>query len=94
MWCEIDYWRAWRTAGSDDSPGGVQVEERRLRVTFLNQKDVDVTVWDMRVAFYNRGGKLLEEWERPYMEFSNDSGGLGSPLVRCTSPRVYQSHGR
>ena len=41
--------------------GGDTPRERRLRVTFLNRKELPVTVWDMRVEFY-KGGRPLEEW--------------------------------
>ena len=35
-----------------------EVEERTLRVAFLNHKDVPVAVWDMRVEFYREGEPL------------------------------------
>ena len=41
--------------------GGDTPRERRLRVTFLNRKELPVTVWDIRVEFY-KGGRPLEEW--------------------------------
>jgi hypothetical protein len=38
------------SAGSVDGPGGVEVMQRQLGVTFLNRKDVPVSVWDLRVC--------------------------------------------
>jgi hypothetical protein len=65
--CDI-LWRPSMSSGSVDSPGGVEVLERRLEATFLNRKDVPVTVWEMRMVFYRRDKPLGEE-ERPHMEF-------------------------
>ena len=65
--CKTD-WQPVRGEVSPDSPGGVRFLERQLKVTFLNRKDVPVTVWDMRVVFY-KGGNALDEEERPHMEF-------------------------
>jgi hypothetical protein len=63
--CEVDWWGA-RGEGSVDSPGGVRILERQLGATFLNCKDVPVTVWDMQVVFY-KGGQPLDEGERPHI---------------------------
>jgi|SRR5215217_6283134 len=53
------------------SPEGGVPKERRLRVAFLNRKDLPVTVWDMHVEFY-KGRKQLEEWARPAMQFVDE----------------------
>jgi hypothetical protein len=82
-------WLNTRGAGSVDSPGGVEVQERQLEVTFLNRKDVPVTVWEMRVVFY-RGNKPLDDEERPHVAFTRPSGGMGPgpfELVNL-SPRI------
>ena len=71
--CDLDWWVA-RSAGSVDSPGGVEVQERQLKATFSNRKDIPVTIWDMRVVFY-KGDKPLDEGERPHMEFTGPSDG-------------------
>ena len=71
--CDIDWWVA-RSSVSVDSPGGVEVQERQLKATFSNRKDIPVTVWDMRVVFYKKD-KPLEEEERPHIEFSGVGGG-------------------
>jgi hypothetical protein len=52
--CDL-IWQSTQNAGSPDSPGGVEVQERQLEATFLNHKDVPVTVWEMRVMFYKGG---------------------------------------
>jgi hypothetical protein len=54
-----------------------EVEERTLRVAFLNHKDVPVAVWDMRVEFY-REGEPLAEWARPKVHI--DEGGKLTPV--------------
>jgi hypothetical protein len=83
--CEID-WRPVRSAGSVDSPGGVEVHERHLKVMFLNGKDVPVTVWDMRVVFY-KGDKPLDERECPDMQFTDPNGVMGvKPLDLVNLP--------
>jgi hypothetical protein len=84
--CKIDWWST-RGAGGLDSPGGVQVQERQLRVTFLNRKDVPVTVWDMRVVFY-RGDKALNEKERPHTEFADAEVGRRSLDLVNLPPRI------
>jgi hypothetical protein len=71
--CGVAWWVA-RSAGSIDSPGGVEIQERRLRATFSNRKDIPVTMWDMRVVFY-KGDNPLDEEERPHMEFTGAGGG-------------------
>jgi hypothetical protein len=48
---------------------------RRLRVKFLNHKDLPVTVWGLRVEFY-KGDKLLEEWARPHVHLVDESGSI------------------
>jgi hypothetical protein len=50
--CEIAGWR--RVVGTPEEP-----EERSLEVTFWNEKEIPVAVWEMRVDFY-KGGKRLE----------------------------------
>jgi len=39
---------------------GSAVVERRLRVAFINRKELPVTLWDMSVEFFT-GGVPLEE---------------------------------
>jgi hypothetical protein len=53
--------------------GGDTPRERRLRILFLNHKDVPVTVWDMHVKFYS-GGKPLPAWTRPHVQLVAESG--------------------
>jgi len=85
-------WSVGRGAGGVDSPGGVEVQERQLQATFLNRKDVPVTVWDMRVELY-KGGKPLDAQERPYLEFAGPRGGR-RPSFELTTlhPRIPVSH--
>jgi hypothetical protein len=59
-------------------------EERRLKVTFLNRKELSVTVWDMRVEF-SREGQLLDEKDRPYMYFVEERDQF-SPLAPVDLP--------
>jgi hypothetical protein len=61
--CDL-YWQPTRGEGSVDSPGGARVLERQLSITFLNRKDIPVTVRSMQVVFY-KAGKPLSENERP-----------------------------
>src|SRR4051812_23298581 len=49
--CDIRWWASLRKE-LVDAPGGLEVTERRLETTFLNRKDVPVTVWEMGVTFY------------------------------------------
>jgi hypothetical protein len=67
--CSIDSWFIQRGGARPD--GGTTAEERRLQVTFLNRKELPVTVLDMRVVFYE-GDNPLEDWTRPHMEFVDD----------------------
>ena len=85
--CDIR-WSVGGSAGSVDSPGGVEVQERQLQATFLNRKDVPVTIWGMRVDFY-KGGKLLNDEERPNLEFAGSRGGR-RPVFDLTTlhPRI------
>ena len=69
-------WKNTRGAGSVDRPGGVEVQQRQLTVTFENRKDVPVTVRGIRVVFY-KGDKPSDEEESPYMEFKRDRGEWG-----------------
>jgi hypothetical protein len=85
--CEIA-WLPEQTAGSVDSPGGLEVRERRLTVTFLNRKEVPVTVWGMQVVFY-KGGKPLDEWLRPNMQFAVPGGGIRPMDLVNLPPRVH-----
>jgi hypothetical protein len=64
--CDIG-WEVTRSAGSE-------VQERQLKATFSNRKDIPVTIWDMRVVFY-KGDRPLGEGERPHMQFAGDGGG-------------------
>ena len=84
--CDIR-WSNTRGAGSVDSPGGVEVQERQLEDTFLNRKDVPVTVWEMQVVFY-REDKALDEQERPYVEFTRAGGGKGPFELVNLPPRI------
>jgi hypothetical protein len=61
-----------------------EVEERRLRVAFLNRKYVPVTVWGMRVEF-SRGGEPLEDWARPHVQRVEQDGSI-SELSPVTLP--------
>jgi hypothetical protein len=45
---------------------------RGLEVRFVNEKELPVIVLDMRVEFYE-GGKPLEEWARPSLQFVNEA---------------------
>jgi hypothetical protein len=81
-------WLNTRGAGSVDSPGGVEVQERQLELTFFNRKDVPVTVWEMRVEFY-KGDKPLDEQERPHVEFVRPSGGRGPGPFELVSLPSY-----
>jgi hypothetical protein len=66
----VRYWTDWQVQrGEFRAEVGTVALERQLKVTFLNRKDVGVTVQDMRVEFYNREGQLLGEEERPYLYF-------------------------
>jgi len=47
--------------------------ERRLKVWFLNQKELPVTVRDMRVVYY-KGAQPLKEEEHPHVQFVNENG--------------------
>jgi len=64
--CDIG-WEVTRSAGSE-------VQERQLKATFANRKDIPVTIWDMRVVFY-KGDEPLDEGERPHTQFTGDGGG-------------------
>ena len=63
---KVAAWRPQQTTAH--AGGGTTVHERWLEVMFLNQKDVPVTVLDMRVEFY-KGGQPLEEWAHTRLEF-------------------------
>lgn len=66
--CEID----WSTGlGAATPEGGTQVWDRLLELTFLNRKDVPVTVWAMEVVFY-KDDKPLSEGEGPHVSFINE----------------------
>jgi hypothetical protein len=84
--CEIK-WLSARGAGSRPN---VEVQERQLEVTFLNRKDVPVTVWDMQVVFYKEGKPLGEE-ERPSTRLvdANVPGGRGPLDLVTLPPRVH-----
>jgi hypothetical protein len=75
------------SAGSVDGPGGVEVMQRQLGVTFLNRKDVPVSVWDLRVVFY-KGGQPLGTEERPSLQFSGEHGGRDRSNW-CPSFHIY-----
>jgi hypothetical protein len=89
------------SAGSVDGPGGVEVMQRQLGVTFLNRKDVPVSVWDLRVVFY-KGGQPLGTEERPSLQFSGEHGGRGPfelvpllphiPVTRTVSVEPFTNH--
>jgi len=69
-------WYPERTAVSESSPSGVQVQERHLEVTFRNGKDVPVTVWAMEVVFY-KGAKPLDADERPVVDIADSTAPTG-----------------
>jgi hypothetical protein len=58
--CNIDSWVAWTSGG--------EVEERRVEVTFLNEKDLNAVVWDIRVEFHKQGQDPL----RPNITFVDE----------------------
>lgn len=82
----------WRN-GKDtpDKLAGLEVQERQLEATFLNYKDVPVTVWDLRVEFYKRG-KLLDAQEHSDLHFSTPRGGSRPSFELVTlHPRIPAS---
>ena len=54
-------------------PDGSMPKERHLQVAFVNGKELPVTIWEMGVEFY-KGGKPLEEWARPVVQFVDERG--------------------
>jgi hypothetical protein len=71
VWCEIVDWRF--TVGDRTAPA-----ERELEVRFVNEKELQVIVLDMRVAFYTggrmafyTGDKPVEERARPTLVFGS-----------------------
>ena len=52
--CTVDNWYPQQTGPRPG--GGATSLERRLQVTFLNRKEIPITVWEMRVDFYREGG--------------------------------------
>ena len=82
--CKVAAWRPQRTAAH--AGGGTTVEERWLEVMFLNQKDLPVTVLDMRVEFF-KGGQPLEEWAHTPPSLSAPAPGR-SLWARCPSPHT------
>ena len=83
--CKLD-WSPTMSTYSAQSPSGHHVTQRSLKVTFLNRKDVPVTVWGMRVVFYN-GARPLAEEERPHLEIADAEGGPEDPVT--LPPRVH-----
>jgi hypothetical protein len=65
--CEIH----WRTGSGASTPEGAEFWDRLLELTFLNRKDVPVTVWTMQVVFY-KDDKPLNEGEHPHASFINE----------------------
>jgi hypothetical protein len=63
--CEIEWWPTRGTTNAS-RPSGNQFLERQLKATFLNRKDVPVTIWDIQVVFY-KDGQPLDEAQRPYI---------------------------
>jgi hypothetical protein len=61
--CEIVDWRVSEGPSTDPT-------ERELEVRFVNEKELQVIVLDMRVAFYT-GNKPLEERARPALMFGS-----------------------
>lgn len=61
----------WRVQRTKFRPDDALVLERRLDILFLNRKDVDVTVVEMRVEFY-KGGKPFDEERAPTVEFVDE----------------------
>jgi hypothetical protein len=72
--CKKDSWKL--------QAGNGIAEERYLQVTFVNRKEVPVTVMEMQVLFY-KGGVPLEEWVRPGLAFV-DARGQRSPAGPVT----------
>jgi len=63
----------WSVARSASRPDGSIVEERHLKVLFMNAKDLPVSVLDMRVVFYKEN-KPIEEWAWPDVKFVDEYG--------------------
>jgi hypothetical protein len=49
--CVVDSWEAIEPTNG--------IEERDIQVTFLNDKDVNAVIWDMRVEFHREGHESL-----------------------------------
>ena len=62
-----------------DRGGGV-VKERRLRVAFLNRKELPVTLWGVRIEF-SKGGEPLEEWARPLVRLVKEPGSIADERI-------------
>lgn len=70
--------------------GGV-VDERRLRVAFLNRKELPVTLWDVRVEF-SKGGEPLDEWARPHVQLVNPDGSIRERHGPVLGPVTLSPH--
>jgi hypothetical protein len=84
--CDLE-WGVALSAGSLNGPSGVEVQERQLKATFLNRKDIPATIWDMRGVFY-KGDGPLDERERPHLQFTGTGGGRKAFSPVNLPPRV------
>ena len=77
--CEMADWRI--NVGTSAGP-----EESQLEVRFLNEKELPVVVWELRVEFY-KGGESLEDWAHPTALFVDEvTGHRRSPLGPVNLP--------
>jgi hypothetical protein len=60
---------------------GGDVKERRLRVAFINRKELPVTLSDVRIEFSKKGGEPLEEWARPLVRLVKEPGSLADERI-------------
>lgn len=76
--CEIADWTI--NVGALAGP-----EESLLEVRFLNEKELPVVVWELRMEFY-KGGEPLEAWAHPTTQFVDEVTGRRSPLGPVNLP--------
>src|SRR5918997_4079464 len=74
-------------SGFSAKDNGNTVAERMLKVLFVNDKDLPVTVMDMQVVFY-KDGKPLEEAERPDVKVVNEQGHRSEISLVSIPPHV------
>lgn len=58
-----------------------------MEATFLNHKDVPVTVWEMRVMFYKGGEEFVPE-ERPNLAYTGSRSRRGAFELMTLPPRI------